>query len=74
MTCRWKVLDAVGFSPPPFFDPPEVEAAMMRGNAEVAPHRGWGHPEIFRPFACGPPWTLSLREITPDIGAECRWE
>ena len=30
------------FSPPLFFDPAEVEAAMMRGNAEVVPHRGAG--------------------------------
>jgi hypothetical protein len=29
-------------SRPPFFIPAEVEAAMMRGNAEVGPHRGWG--------------------------------
>jgi hypothetical protein len=28
--------------PPPFFDPAEVEAAMMRGNAEVVPHRAVG--------------------------------
>ena len=30
------------FSLPPFFDPAEVEAAMMRGNAEVVPQRGVG--------------------------------
>jgi hypothetical protein len=27
---------------PPFFDPAEVEAPMMRGNAAVVPHRGVG--------------------------------
>jgi hypothetical protein len=41
MTWRWKVLDHVG-SPPPFFDPAEVEVAMMRGNAAVVPPRGVG--------------------------------
>jgi hypothetical protein len=50
------------FSPPPFLDPPEVEAAMMRGNAEVGPHRGrGGHLEGFSPPRAGPPGELSLR-------------
>jgi hypothetical protein len=39
MTCRWKVLDPLVLAAP-FFDPAEVEGAMMRGNAEVGPHRG----------------------------------
>ena len=40
MTWRWEGPRPRWFSPPPFFDPAEVEAAMMRGNAEVVPHRG----------------------------------
>jgi hypothetical protein len=40
------------FSLPPFFDPAEVEAAMMRGNAEVGPHRGGGG--ILKFFAPSP--------------------
>ena len=51
MTWRRKVLDHVG-SRCRFFDPAEVEAAMMRGNAEVVPHRGWGG--ILKFFAPSP--------------------
>ena len=32
MTWRWER------RPPPFFDPAEVEAAMMRGSVEVVLH------------------------------------
>jgi hypothetical protein len=46
ITWRWKGLDHVG----PFFDPAEVEVAMMRGNAAVVPHQG-GYHEVFRRLA-----------------------
>ena len=56
MTWRWEGPRPRWFSPPPFFDPAEVEAAMMRGNAEVVPHRGGGgYHESFSPPRAGPP-------------------